>query len=675
MKWLVVNAKADDYEMVISGQIGGSIFDDSGTTSKEFRDEFSKIPQGRKITLRINSQGGSVKDGLEIYHMLKSRSSDVTAYVDGFALSIASLIPLAADRVISPKGSLWMLHKPRAETYGTDEDHLQNAEMLKTCGEMMADVYADELGKSKAEMLAVMKKETWFTGLEATAFGLSDETPEEDSKPAFAKIDLSKYHNIPPNIFNMLSGPVRPAEPKQNIMNKDKLIAVLSKRGVTASADWTDEQFEQALNGLGDATARVPDPNLDNAEANKRIQKLEARVEAEKFSRLRAEVTKRGENKIANEDLDYWTQRAMEDETQTFAVIDRMNAINPGAGAARGTIEILNENPLEKIQKEHKTPQARAAAMQLDWSGIYADAVKRDQRKGELPMASNTYSATLVTSFLMDGSVTNLQNRWAMLKAFSIDTSPDPYKPKATGVLKHVTAGTACQVDATNFELGDTTVAPSSVVMHQYTQPFNVSNADLNSGLRMNDLVTLNTALFSNAVIEAATVPMTAAIFGAATVVSSAAAFSFTDMAALQAALKKSPIKNLILDGAYIARISNTPGFFQTAGVVGGDTGAWKAFGWDLIAQNTDWVGAGANVQGFACHPQAIAGIVGLPLAPAMIPGGILSQNTFLVPGLDITVALYQWFNPATRVSWMSYDVMAGFVQVDTTAGFLLTSQ
>jgi hypothetical protein len=259
------------------------------------------------------------------------------------------------------------------------------------------------------------------------------------------------------------------------------------------------------------------------------------------------------------------------------------------------------------------------------------------------------------------------------LRAFSLDASPDPYKPKATAVLKHVTAGPTTQTDATSFESGNSTIDPTSVTMHQYSTAFAVSNTDLQSGLRMEDLRTLALANFSNSVIEAATAPITVGNFGAATVISSSTAFGLSDLATLQAALKKSPVKNLILDGAYVARIANNPGFFQKAGNVGGPSNGWAAYGWDGIYQNSDWTGAGTGVVGFACAPQAIAGVVGLPAA-VQAPGGILEMKTAVIPGLDISVAVYRWMNPATRTMWCSYDVMAGFTVLDTTAGFIVTS-
>src|ERR1051325_2781715 len=150
----------------------------------------------------------------------------------------------------------------------------------------------------------------------------------------------------------------------------------------------------------------------------------------------------------------------------------------------------------------------RFRALKAAWDGLHTHGLELD-RRGQA-IAGNSYSSTLTTAFLMDGAVTDLQNRWAALAAFSVNFSTDPYKPKATGELKHVTVGSTTGTDLTNFETGtaaDATVVPATVVMHQYTQPFQVSNTDLQSGLRMGDLVTINSALFANKVIEVGTAP------------------------------------------------------------------------------------------------------------------------------------------------------------------------
>lgn len=701
--WLQVRNEATHTDMVISGSIGKSWWDDSGTSSKEFRDELKKIPQGRKISVRINSEGGSIQDGLEIYNTLKERRADVTCYVDGYAVSIASIIALAGHKTISPKSSIWMIHEPWSMTQGSAEDHIRSAEMLDKHGEMLAAIYAEETGRGKTEMRQAMKKETWFTGEEATDYGLADESPDELPQAAFAALDVSKFNNIPQPILNQILAaaatgtpsqksppaivpPVpaaslsqanagagkkqEPTPPRQQtpqiIMNKTQMLAWLKKRDITPPADATDEQLLALIENYTPQAA-APNPGEPT------LAEIQAQLTAERTVRITNEVNAHVDAcRIPKDSAKSWIARAMKDET-VLVDLAALPANTPGGEPLAGRVVILNENPLEKIRNEHKTPMARANAMRADWDGLFKDAVARDSRRGLAPMNSNTYSGTLVTSFLMDGSLTPLQNMWAMMSAFSKDYSPDPYKPLSTGVLKNPTAGSATLTDATNFEQGNSTVAPISVTMHQYTQPFQVSNSDLNSGLRMQDLVTINAANFANKVIEVATAPITAANFTTGQLVSAPAAFGFSDMATLYGQLKKSPIKNIILDGEYLARIVNTPGFFQPTGTEAGN--AWQRFGWDLVALNTDWTGAGSNVRGFACNPQAIVGITGLPLTPPNIPGGNLTTQTMVIPGPNISIAVYTWFALASRTMWCSYDVMAGFALGDVTAGNIITSQ
>src|SRR5262249_37635648 len=129
------------------------------------------------------------------------------------------------------------------------------------------------------------------------------------------------------------------------------------------------------------------------------------------------------------------------------------------------------------------TPELRYQLVRDEFTNLLYDALCRD-RSSTLPQASNTYSSSLITQFLLDGAVTVLQHKWPALKVFSRDFSPDPYKPRSTAQLKTVaSADTSVQQDATNFESGDSTVNNTQVTVSQYTSAFNVTNDQLNSGL------------------------------------------------------------------------------------------------------------------------------------------------------------------------------------------------
>src|SRR5262249_24452075 len=153
--------------------------------------------------------------------------------------------------------------------------------------------------------------------------------------------------------------------------------------------------------------------------------------------------------------------------------------------------------------------------------------------------------------------------------------STDRIKPRASGQLKTVaSADTAVQTDATAFESGDSTVNATQIDVHQYTSAFNVSNDELNSGLRLGDLVEIQLAHLADKIISVATTPISGANFTATPITSAPTVFGWSDMQAAWGVLKKSPIHNAVLDGEYLARVINVPSQFQKSGVEAGDT--WR---------------------------------------------------------------------------------------------------
>jgi hypothetical protein len=320
---------------------------------------------------------------------------------------------------------------------------------------------------------------------------------------------------------------------------------------------------------------------------------------------------------------------------------------------------------------------ARFERLKNEWNFAF-DAASRIDRgaMNTAGTAGNTYTASLVTSFLVAGFITKLQNRWAPLLAFTRQFSTDAYKPRAKGELKYAKGATASSGDAngknlTNFEDGDTDMEAVEVVVNQLTRPFNVSNSDLQGGLRMENLVDINVAKFADIIMGVVMGPLTAANYPATPLVCAAATFDWSDLQTLWGQLKKSRVKNLILDGTYMARIINAPTLYQKAGVASG-TG-WQDFGWDGIYQNTSWDGAETNVQGFACNPQAVGIIAGLPLQ-APVSDQVLTRTDFTLPGLELSVSLYTWFSLPQRAGWCSLDVMLGASLLDGTAGVLIKS-
>src|SRR5438067_658260 len=112
----------------------------------------------------------------------------------------------------------------------------------------------------------------------------------------------------------------------------------------------------------------------------------------------------------------------------------------------------LIENVLNAIRAE-PDPAIRVTKLRDQWGPAFHCACALDRTT--LPVNANTYSSSLVTQFLIDSVISRLQNKWAMLKAFTTEFPVDPIKPLASGQLKFVTAGATAQTNATNFETGN----------------------------------------------------------------------------------------------------------------------------------------------------------------------------------------------------------------------------
>ncbi|MGC7327690.1 Clp protease ClpP, partial [Mycobacteroides abscessus subsp. abscessus] len=70
------------------------------------------------ITVRINSPGGSVFDGIAILNALRDHPATVTVVVDSLAASIASVIAMAGDEIVMNRNSQLMVHNAWAVCVG-----------------------------------------------------------------------------------------------------------------------------------------------------------------------------------------------------------------------------------------------------------------------------------------------------------------------------------------------------------------------------------------------------------------------------------------------------------------------------------------------------------------------------------------------------------------------------
>lgn len=185
MKAVEIKAKADVSEIWIYDEIGKDWFGE-GLTAKDFIAELNAIKSPR-IDMRINSPGGQVFEGAAIFNAIKRHPATVTAYVDGIAASIASVIALAGSKLVMAENALFMMHNPSGIAMGTAEDMRQTAGVLDKIKETMVGAYVAKSGQAEKDIIALLDAETWMNAEEAKAAGFADEIGAEMDLAACAK--------------------------------------------------------------------------------------------------------------------------------------------------------------------------------------------------------------------------------------------------------------------------------------------------------------------------------------------------------------------------------------------------------------------------------------------------------------------------------------------------------
>ena len=148
------------------------------------------------ITLRINSPGGDVFAARAIQAAMEAHPDTITAHVDGYAASAASLIAVAADRCVMAASAFMMIHKAWTIAAGNADEMMASAALLEKIDGSLADTYTAKAGETAEHWAELMRAETWFTAQEAVDQGLADEITAKPVK-ASAQWDLSAYANAP----------------------------------------------------------------------------------------------------------------------------------------------------------------------------------------------------------------------------------------------------------------------------------------------------------------------------------------------------------------------------------------------------------------------------------------------------------------------------------------------
>lgn len=263
--WIyTVDPVADEPIMLINNHIGFDPDDGMGIDGAQFQNELLTLDgMGKKaIQVWINSPGGSVMDGYNIYTAILKSKTKVDTHCTGMAASIAGVIFQAGrNRIMSDYGFL-MYHNPKGPS---------DRKLIDMMTDSIAKMTARS-GKAEDEILKMMNKETFISPDEALEYGLCDsiEASSESNKKRLTPSPAKAYYKEAQLVLNSLFN-----NQNQNIMAFPKVANRLSLNS-EASEDAVIDAINRIENAAKDEKKSFEDREKDLKD---KMDKLKAEME------------------------------------------------------------------------------------------------------------------------------------------------------------------------------------------------------------------------------------------------------------------------------------------------------------------------------------------------------------------------------------------------------------
>jgi ATP-dependent Clp protease protease subunit len=172
-----------------------------GVDSKTFR---ARLMQASgDVTLRINSGGGDVFDGLGIYNDLIAYDGKVKVEIIGMAASIASIIAMAGDEIVMAPNAFIMIHDAWSIGVGNRHDMKKMSDTLTKIDDALARTYAARTTTGIRAIKDMMDEETWLSAKESVDAGFATSIAEGAISSRWTPKQNStyRYSQIPRNRF------------------------------------------------------------------------------------------------------------------------------------------------------------------------------------------------------------------------------------------------------------------------------------------------------------------------------------------------------------------------------------------------------------------------------------------------------------------------------------------
>lgn len=352
---------------------------------QDVRDAAEKCPEGEELVFELNSGGGSVYQGFEMYTVVRGHKGRTVAEVFGIAGSAMSVFLAGCDQVLmSPVGNV-MVHRASTCAWGNSRVMKETKQMLDTIDESILNAYTEKSGGkcTREDFARMMRGETFMTAQEAIECGLADgilEAPgrAEPTKAAASMEARAAAFELPP-VEDLLR---REREREETLQTEED--------GPHPSADLPlppspkGEGSGEGLPAAGGTERDDPPGGGGNNRRSEEKMDIETKEQlAEKYPELTAQIAREAAEAAAKTAA----EAAAKAERERIAGIDAM--------AMPGFEEIISKAKEDPAQNAGTVAQAMILA-QKKGGGAYLEQVKQDadaSKVNEVPAASSEAGA------------------------------------------------------------------------------------------------------------------------------------------------------------------------------------------------------------------------------------------------------------------------------------------
>lgn len=281
-----VDPYAEEPIMLIDRHIGYDEADGYGIMGDLFQRELLTLDSmdKKRIQVWINSPGGSVTDGYNIYNAILKTKTKVDTYCSGIAASIAAVIFQAGRTRSMADYSKLMFHNP----FGTDDN-----KALDAIRDSLIKMIANRCSASEEEVGKMMNRTTWMGADEALDAGYCDEVHDSgamNKKRAIKTLEQARAlwsdsNKILNSIFNTEN-----SSSMKKVANKLKLNPEATEDSIVSEI----EKIENSAKAASDAVAKKEEEmkrkqeELDKAQAD--LKALQAKVKELEDAKAKADL-------------------------------------------------------------------------------------------------------------------------------------------------------------------------------------------------------------------------------------------------------------------------------------------------------------------------------------------------------------------------------------------------